>query len=81
MCMSCSYFWLFRWLGGGVAAAFSPLILPPGPVLGDGGTRPGVGEGQRSARSGFQDDSVPLGAGRSVWEPCLVRGSRVSGWP
>ena len=26
---SCYYFWHFRWLGGGVAAAYSPLLLPP----------------------------------------------------
>lgn len=25
----CYYFWHFRWLGGGVAAAYSPLLLPP----------------------------------------------------
>ena len=65
---SCCYFWHFRWLGGGVAAAYSPLLLPPstpppGPVLGDGGIRSGAGEGQRSAGSGFEGDSVRLSAG------------------
>ena len=45
------------------ALTLPPSTPPPGPVLGDGGIRSGAGEGQRSAGSGFEGDSVRLSAG------------------
>lgn len=67
---------LFWWLGGGVAAGFSPP--PPRPMLRDGGTRPGM-EGQKSAGSGFQGDLGPLGAGEEWLGTWLGESSRASG--
>lgn len=66
----------FLRLGGGFAAGFYSLLLPPWSLLGDGGTRTGRGrEERKSAGSGFQGGSGPLG--RNDWEPHL--GSRASG--
>ena len=62
---------IFGILGGWVGVLQLLILLcysrppapPPGPALGDRGIRPGSGEGQRSAGSGFQGDSVPLSPG------------------